>query len=96
MANAMPGGYYLLDGLSIDLTGEAKTYTGAWDAAVAALASGKPIVAYNMLYGTAPVSPVPVFGWYLASDEIVIVGATLHVHIEDDDTVTIVDVAPST
>lgn len=89
-------GYYMLDGLGIELTGEAKKYTGAWDAAVIALASGKPIIAYNMLYSTASVSPVPVFGWYLASDTIVLVGATLHVHIEDDDTVTIVDVAPST
>ena len=86
----------MLDGLGIELTGNPKTYDGAWDAAVEALKSGKPIIAYNMLYSTAAVSPVPVFGWYLAADTIVLVGATLHVHIEDDDTVTIVDVAPST
>ena len=92
---ALISGYYMLDGLGIELTGNPKTYAGAWDAAVTALATGKPIMAYNMLYSTAPVSPVPVFGWYLSSDTIVLVGATLHVHIEDDDTVTIVDVAPS-
>lgn len=92
----MTGGYYMLDGLGIELTGNPKTYDGAWDTAVEALKSGKPIIAYNMLYSTVPVSPVPVFGWYLATDTIVLVGATLHVHIEDDDTVTIVDVAPST
>lgn len=93
----MTGGYYILDALGIDLTGEAKKYDGAWDASVAALASGKPIIAYNMLYGTGvPVSPIPCFGWYLSTTQIVIVSATLHVHVASDDTVTIVDVAPST
>lgn len=96
MAIAMPGGYYLLDGLSIELTGSPTVYAGAWNAAVAALASNKPIVAYNTKYSTAPVSPVQVFGWYLSSTRICLVGATLHILIDNDNTVTIQDVAPST
>ena len=96
MAIAMPGGYYLLDGLGIELTGSPTVYAGAWQAAVAALGSGKPIVAYNTTYGTAPVSPVPVFGWYLSTTRICLVGATLHILIDSDNTVTVQDVAPST
>ena len=89
----MTGGYYMLDGLGIDLTGDPTVYSGSWDAAVEAVGSGKPIIAYNTFYSTAPVTPVPVFGWYLSESRIVLVGATLHIEIDDDDTVTIVDVA---
>lgn len=89
----MTGGYFMLDGLGIELTGDPKVYAGSWDAAVEAVGSGKPIIAYNTLYSTAPVTPVPVFGWYISASKIVLVGATLHIEIEDDDTVTIVDVA---
>lgn len=83
----------MLDGLGIELTGNPKKYDGAWDAAVEALKTGKPIIGYNTLYSTAPVSPVPVFGWYLSTTRICLVGATLHILIDNDDTVTIQDVA---
>ena len=62
---------------------------------VKAVASGKPIVAHNCKYGTPLVSPVTCFGWYIDTDEIVIVGATLHIHVKDDDTCTVLDVAAS-
>ena len=91
----MTGGYYMLDGLGIELTGNPKKYDGAWDAAVEALKSDKPIIGYNTLLSTAPVSPVPVFGWYLSTTRICLVGATLHILIDNDDTVTIQDVAPT-
>ena len=51
----MTGGYFMLDGLGIELTGDPKVYAGSWDAAVEAVGSGKPIIAYNTLYATAPV-----------------------------------------
>ena len=88
----MTGGYFMLDGLGIELTGDPKVYAGSWDAAVEAVGSGKPIIAYNTLYATAPVTPVPVFGWYLSWD----ISEDLDyfdIEIDDDDTVTIVDVA---
>lgn len=92
----MNGGYIVVDCGGLDLTGGStpQTISGIWDEAVSALASGKPIVAYNCVYGTGvPVSPVTCFGWYIDTDEIVIVGATLHIHIKDDNTLTVLDVA---
>ena len=91
----MNGGYCLVDCNGLDLTGGStpQTITGIWDNAVKALKTGKPIVAENTIYGTGvPVSPVTCFGWYISTTEIVIVGATIHVHIKNDDTVTTLDV----
>lgn len=93
----MNGGYFLLDCTGLDLTGEsAQSITGCWQNAVNALKANKPIMAYNCVYGTGvKVSPVECFGWYIAADEIVIVGATLHIHVKDNDTCTVLDVVPS-
>lgn len=93
----MNGGYYLVDCLGIDLTEtDPQSITGIWDKAVEALKTEKPIIAHNCVYGTGKkVSPVTCFGWQIASDEIVIVGATLHIHVKDNDTATVLDVAQS-
>lgn len=93
----MNGGYSLVDCSGLDLTADAEqTISGIWNKAVIALKADKPIIACNCIYGTGKkVSPVTCFGWYIASDEIVIVGATLHIHIKDTDKVTILDVAAS-
>lgn len=90
----MNGGYVLLDCTGLDLSDDQpQDIAGSWDKAVAAIKAGKPIVAHNCEYGTGvPVSPVTCFGWYLDEDEIVIVGATLHIHVKDDDTCTVLDV----
>lgn len=92
----MNGGYCLVDCKGLDLTGGStpQTIAGIWDLAVNALKTGKPIVAENTVYGSGvPVSPVTCFGWYISTTEIVIVGATIHVHIKNDNTVTTLDVA---
>lgn len=89
-----PGGYILVDATGIELTAtDPQSVPGIWAKAVTAVASKKPIVASGCTYATAPVSPVTGFAWYLHTDEIVFVGATLHVHIKDDDTATVLDVA---
>lgn len=91
----MKGGYQLINCKGLDLTGGStpQTITNGWAIAKKAIASGKPIVACNCVYGTGvPVSPVTCFGWYISATEIVIVGATLHIHVKNDNTVTIVDV----
>lgn len=92
----MNPGYIMVDCKGLDLTGgdTQQTINGIWNEAVTAIKSGKPIIAHNCVYGSGvPVSPVTCFGWYIADDEIVIVGATLHIHIKDDDTLTVLDVA---
>ena len=93
----MKGGYILADCTGLDLSSSSsQSISGIWKKAVAAMKSGKPLVAHNCVYGTGKkVSPVTCFGWYIDTDEIVIVGATLHIHIKDDDTATVLDVAGS-
>ena len=90
----MNGGYIVADCTGLDLSDStSQSITGLWDKAVAAIKANKPIVAYNCEYGSGvPVSPVTCFGWYINTDEIVIVGATLHIHIKDDDSVIVLDV----
>ena len=90
------GGYFMADCTGINLALDtAQSISGIWKKAVNALKSEKPIIAYGCTYSTAKVSPVTCFGWQIASDEIVIVGATLHIHIKNNDTATVLDVVPS-
>ncbi len=93
----MNGGYFLVDCTGLNLANDtAQSIAGIWDKAKTALAVGKPIVCHNCIYGAGKlVSPVTCFGWQIADDEIVIVGATLHIHIKDDNTATVLDVVPS-
>ena len=92
----MNGGYIMIDCMGLDLSDNSpQSITGIWAEAKKAMAANKPMVAYGSVYGSAEVSPVPAFGWYLAANEIVIVGATLHVHVKNDDTATVLDVVGS-
>lgn len=89
----MNGGYYMLDATGLDLSEtDPQEIAGSWDQAQTALAIGKPLVFCGAKYGNAPVSPVPGFGWQISAGEIVLVGATLHIHVKDDDTCTVLDV----
>ena len=90
-------GYIFLDGVGIDLsTSDPQTISGAWDRANAAYKTGKPIWACNTKYGSGkPLSPVPVVMWYLSATSLVIVGATLHIIVSNDNTCIVQDVAPS-
>lgn len=91
------GGYVLLDCGGLDLSSSsAQSIPGYWARTVAAIAANKPIVAGNCVYGSGNnVTPVTCFGWYLSTTEIVIAGATLHVHVKSDNTATVLDVVGS-
>lgn len=93
----MNGGYFLLNATGLDLSsGSAQSIAGCWQLAKDAIASKKPIIAHNCVYGTGvTVSPVTCFGWYISTTEIVLVGATLHIHVKNDNTCTVLDVAAS-
>ena len=90
-------GYHFLDGGGIDLSSSSsQSITGSWNRTVTAIKTGKPIYAYNTKYGTGkPLTPVPVFCWYLSATSIVIVGATLHIIVSSDDSCIVQDVAPT-
>lgn len=91
----LKGGYFMIDGTGVDLSDSSEqTVPGSWNQALAAVEGGKPLVFYNTVYGSGvPVSPVPGFGWKISSTEIVLVGATLHIHVKNTDKVTVLDVA---
>lgn len=90
----MNGGYIMVNCKGLELTEtDPQSIEGIWEAAQEAIKANKPIIAYNSLYATAPVSPVTCFGWALSATEIVIVGATLHIHVKSDNTATVIDVA---
>lgn len=88
-------GYYLLDGGGIDLSsGSSQSITGSWNRTVTAIKTNKPIFAYNIKYGSGkPLTPVPVFCRYITATQAVIVGATLHIIVNSDDSCVVQDVA---
>lgn len=90
----MNGGYTMVNCKGLELTEtDPQSIEGIWEDAKEAIKANKPIVAYNSKYADSPVSPVTCFGWALSTTEIVIVGATLHIHVKSDNTATVLDVA---
>lgn len=90
----MNGGYTMVNCKGLELTEtDPQSIEGIWEDAKEAIKANKPIVAYNSKYADSPVSPVTCFGWALSATEIVIVGATLHIHVKSDNTATVLDVA---
>lgn len=90
----LKGGYIIIDCKGLDLSSStAQEIEDSFAIATRALNSGKPIIAKNCVYGNAPVSPVTCFAWAISATEIVIVGATLHIHVKSDNTATVLDVA---
>jgi hypothetical protein len=92
----MKGGYYILDASGVNLLAAAKaTVAGIHAKAITALATGKPIIMYNCVYGAnVPASPVPCFG-HMSSTSVVLHAAMLEITIDNADGVTIVDNTPS-
>lgn len=90
----MKGGCIIIDCTGLDLSlSTAQNVSGSWGKAQKALAAEKPIIAIGATYGEAHVTPVTCFAWQISESEIVLVGATLHCHVKNDNTVTVLDVA---
>lgn len=95
--NRINSGYVLLDAGGLDLSSSsAQSIAGSWTSVQACVKTNKPIVAYNMVYGEGhPTTPIQCFGWPISSTEFVLVSATLHIHVKNDNTCTVVDVVAS-
>lgn len=95
----MNGGYIMIDCAGLDLTkGETpQTITGLHERVTEAVRTGKPIFANNCIWGAGKaVTPVQVFAIYFADIETWIVTAsTLQIIVPKNDSVTIVNMAPS-
>ncbi len=87
----MNGGYINVDCGGLNLLAEsAQTIAGIYDRVKTAWLTGKPIYAYNCMWGDSPISPIPVFAIpFPESNEIICTASTLQVIVKDDDSVTI-------
>ena len=89
------GGYILIDCGGLDLTSESsQTINGLYAQLTDAINSGKPVYAENLYWGDIPCSPMPVMLVQLYEDTITATAATLQVSTDDDDAVSILNLAP--
>lgn len=94
----MKGGYVLVDCKGLDLLAEStQTITGLYAKIKAAKATGKMIIAENMIWGDdGTISPVHVFAIDMGSTYgIYCTASTLQIRISPADVVTIVNMIPS-
>ena len=94
----MKGGYVLVDCKGLDLTSEdTQTFTGLYAKIKKAMATGKLIIAENMVWGSdGTISPVHVFAIDMGSTYgIYCTASTLQIRVSPADVVTIVNMAPS-
>ena len=93
----MKGGYVLVNCGGLDLLSESsQTISGLYNRVKSALATGKMMIAENVIWGTGkPISPIPVFAIDMGSTYgIYITASTLQIRVSTADAVTIVNMAP--
>ena len=95
----MNGGYIMIDCKRLDLTlGDTpQTISGLYKEMQAAQKTGKPIYAYNMIWGEQGiVTPVQTFIVDFSADDLLIATAsTLQIRVTSADSVTITNMAPA-
>ena len=85
-----------IDCAGLELTNtETQTITGMYSNCKEALETGKAVVAYNCKWDTKPVSPIMVFGIDFGT-YFIFTASTLQVIVNNDDTISIVNMAPAT
>lgn len=86
----MANGYIMIDCKEMDLlAAESQTIDGLYNNCVEAMASGKPIIATNCLYGEGvEASPIAVMGIFEDTD-IIFTSSILQVVVSSDDSVVI-------
>lgn len=85
------GAYIGIDCKGLDLTkgSTEQTIAGIYEDVQTAMATGKPIVAYNCIWGTGkPVTPINVFAIQF-DGEVIVTASTLQVIVGSNDHVTI-------
>lgn len=94
----MKGGYVLVNCGGLDLTSEStQTISGLYNRVKSAFATGKAIIAENIIWGTdGAISPIACFAIDMGSTYgIYITASTLQIRVSPADVVTIVNMAPS-
>lgn len=92
----MNGGYTMIDCKGMNLLAQsAQTISGLYANCVKALATGKPVIANNCVYGTGvQMTPIPVFA-IIEAGTIIFTSSILQVRIASNDSVTIVSLLPA-
>lgn len=94
----MNGGYIMLDCKSLDLTKgiTEQTISGLYHEVEQAVKTGKPIIAYNCIWGNGvPMSPIAVMVTTAGYENTLICTAsTLQIIVTSSDVVTINNMAP--
>lgn len=88
----MNGGYQMIDCQGLNLLGGStpQTKTGLYAKLKEALASGKPIFAYNCIYGTGhPMSPIQVMAQQESATSIICTASILQIIVTSSDSITI-------
>lgn len=89
----------MVDCSGLDLLAEStQTISGLYNKVKAAMATGKMIIAENMIWGDDGfISPISVFGIDMGSPYgIYLTASTLQIRVSPADVVTIVNMAPTT
>ena len=89
------GGYYMLDATGIDLNANKKeTVTGIHAKVAKAYATGKPVICYGIVNGTAKVAPVNVTLEPSSTSYVITINATTAT-IDNADGITIASLIPA-
>lgn len=89
----MNGGYVMIDCKGLDLTSnEEQTINGLYNDMVKAIKTGKPLVAYNCVWGSnndSPMTPIPFFAQNWNSSMVVGTASILNITCTNADKVTV-------
>lgn len=89
----MNGGYFEVDCGGLDLTSaETQTISGLFNRMKTAIASGKPLIATNCVWGSnsdAPLTPIHFFAQQWSSTLVVGTASILNISCTDHDVVTV-------
>lgn len=89
----MNGGYIMIDCRGLDLTSrEEQTISGLYNDMVRAIKTGKPLVAYNCVWGSnndSPMTPIPFFAQNWTDSLVVGTASILNISCTSADKVTV-------
>lgn len=89
----MNGGYIMIDCKGLDLTSrEEQTISGLYADMVNAIKTGKPLVAYNCVWGSnndSPMTPIPFFAQNWTNSLVVGTASILNISCTSADKVTV-------
>lgn len=95
----MNGGYIMIDCKGLDLTDDTKQdIDGLYAAMQEALKTGKPMYAYNCVWGTnsdSPLSPIPFFAQQWNDSMVVGTASILNITCNSDDEVYVTSLVTS-